>query len=159
VSPAGARFSPRAPTKTRVDVAPGRLATYALRSEGAAVRFTVALLPRAGDGTTKVERVEEATAADRRVVTITGRGWSDDLVLAPAGEARTWRSGALAAEARLVVARSRAAGVEELLLVGARHVSLPGVEMSFDRPAAAEFRRNAQGTWICDFTDVPDAPR
>ncbi len=159
VSPAGAQFSRRAPTKPRVDVDPARLETHALASEGAQVHFTVALLPRTADGAQQVERVEEKPAEGARAVTVSGRGWRDDLWLAPAGAAREWRSGALAASARLVVARTGAVGVEELLLVGARHVALPGVELTFPQPVSAEFHRTAQGGWTVGFADASAVAR
>jgi hypothetical protein len=157
VSPANAEFFRRKPTSPQVDVDASRLVTHALRAEGGTVRFTVALLPFAQDSGPKVERIEESVTEGARHVAVFGQGWRDDLVLAPAGQARAWERGALAAEARLVVARSRGEGVERLSVVGAHHVSLPGVQMNFERPAAAEFHRDAQGTWTCDFADTPAA--
>ena len=157
VFPASARFAARAPTQPRVDVDASRLATYALRGTGAGVGFTVALLPRPAAGGAPVDRVEETVENGVRLVTVSGRGWRDAIQLAPAGETRAWRSGALAADARVVASRAGAGGVERLLLVGARRVALPGVEMSFAQPTAAEFYRTAEGTWRCDFA-APAAP-
>lgn len=151
VWPAGGRFASRASTKTRVDVEPSRLTTYALRSEGETVRFTVALLPRVPGGGAKVERIEHAVTEGARSLVIFGHGWRDDLVLAPFGESRKWMSGALSADARLVVARTGGDGVERLLVVDARRVVLPGVEMNFVTPTAAEFSLNAADKWVCDF--------
>ncbi|HWA26525.1 MAG TPA: heparinase II/III family protein [Lacunisphaera sp.] len=156
VSPAGLPFAPRAPTKARVDVDSTRLATHALRSEGRAVQFTVALLPEA-DGATIVDRIEETPADGARAVVVHGKGWREEVFLAPPGEAREWKGDGLAAAARLVVARSGAQGVERLLLVGARHVSLPGVSMTFLRATAAEFHRTPGGSWLADF--AAPAPR
>jgi hypothetical protein len=156
VAPAGARFAARAPTQPRVDVDPARLATYALRSEGGAVRFTVALLPRDGNGAARVERVT-ADSADGRAVTVSGRGWRENVLLAPFGETRAWHDGAWSAEARLIAARGSANGVERLLLVGARHVALPGIEMNFASPTAAEFRRTEHGAWVRELATAATA--
>jgi hypothetical protein len=138
-----------------VDVEPSRLTTYALRSAGETVRFTVALVPQASGGATKVDRIESAKTEGGRALAISGHGWRDDLVLAPFGKSRAWTSGSLSADARLIVARTGGNGVERLLVVGARHVALPGIEMNFVTPTTAEFSRGAGHTWTCDFSSAP----
>ena len=139
----------RTPLSPKNDVPASRLKSYATRAEGTAAAFRTLLVPRFGGSLAKAPSVSRG--ADDRYL-IEGEGWSDELVFADAGAVLSVASGAVSVRARLLVTRTEAKQVVDVLAVDAVSVSLPFGSLMPDsgKPASVSATRISEDLWVLD---------
>jgi hypothetical protein len=142
-----ASLAPRAPLSPEVDVPSSHLKSYATAIKGTTASFRTLLAPHFG-GTMAPGPTVVGTAENR--YRIDGEGWSDELAFSDERAALTSAGATVLADARVLVARTEAATVTDVLAVDAGSLTLPLGELSFDTDGAASVSasRINENLWV-----------
>lgn len=153
--PAEAKFSPRQPGSRHIDIPSTRLKTLALKAEGDAVRFAVAMLPASAGAKSKVRDIRNSEEQSGSVFVVDGEGWQDRILIAAGDELQAIETEAapdasLKTRARVTAVRFVGGEVESVLLVGARHIACGSLALDTADPAQMVLRRIEEGIWTLE---------
>ncbi len=143
-------FSLRAPLSPKVDP-PKPQFTYAAKSEGTSVQFTVLLQPVASGSPAPSLKTRAETIADgTQRIEISAVDWNDQIARAPDRREFVFTaSGENPARvtAQFAGIRATSKGVDSFVAINAIAVDLPGFLFRAEKPCDLAARKNSDGLW------------
>lgn len=137
-------FHSRSPDTAKVDVAAGKLKSWAVARQGTEVDFAALLVPRAAGTSSARVRGERSFTGDRSVTTIRGDDFVDTIL---AGESTAELSvDGFSARASVMVSRRHEHGVA-LFAVETSRVGADGFTVHLAQPGGVELTRVAPDVW------------
>ncbi|WP_269537338.1 heparinase II/III domain-containing protein [Cerasicoccus fimbriatus] len=153
------KFSPREPTKEKVDVKMERHLGYAIAQEGSDLSFATLLQPIAkGSAVQPLETKVIASGPDYCQLTVSNGEWTDMVAWQPEKPEQPIMLGAANLQAKAVALRTIDGAVSSLITMGAQQISFAGFEFQSKEPRDFAARLGSDGVWEITAIDDRDEP-